>query len=722
MLQIIQYQKDGAMFIEELPVPAVQRGKILVRNFYSCISAGTEKTSVTTAQASMLGKARNRPDLVRQVRDNFRREGLVATYQKIKTRLDTYKELGYSSAGVVVESGVDEFQPGDRVACGGLGYASHAEYVLVPRNLAVKVPPDVTLEDASYATVGAIAMQGVRQADVRLGESVAVIGLGLLGLLTAQMLRANGCRVVGLDISPANFELARKLGINDCVTSDDMSPREIEAFTGGLGTDAVIITAGTLSNKPIELALQYARKKSKIVVVGAVSMDIPRSPFYEKELDLRISCSYGPGRYDPEYEEKGRDYPAGYVRWTERRNMESVIELIRDRKLDVRSLTTHTIPIGDGLRAYDIITGKQAEPFLGILIHYPGEIDPAPVRKRERTPSGQPQATGEKPAIGFIGAGNFAQSYLIPPLQQLPVQLKGVSTARAVNAKSVADKFGFAYCATESADILNDAGIKAVMVATRHDSHASYVIESLRREKHVFVEKPLATTQEDLDAIRNLVEKGLKNPIPYLCVGFNRRFSAPMRDMQAFFADHREPLAMMYRVNAGFVPSTNWVQDPVQGGRIIGEACHFIDTMAFVSGARPTSVVAAAVRSPMSLSPSNDTMSIVMTFEDGSVGTLLYLANGDASVGKEYFEVFGGGRTGIMDNFRRVSLYHDGKVKKNSYNGSKGHKEEMAHFINVITGRESAAFSFDELFDVTRTTFLIGESLQKGSIVRLRQS
>jgi len=382
MKQVIQHQNSGEITVEELPLPQLKRGGLIVRNVFSLISAGTERSSVTTAQSSLLGKARSRPDLVRQVLDNVKKDGLVATIEKVQNRLDSFKELGYSCAGVVVESAVDGFKVGDRVACGGAGYASHAEIVFVPKNLAAHVPDNVSLDDAAYTTVAAIAMQGVRQADVRVGERVVVMGLGLIGLITVQILKASGCAVIGLDINERNFALATKFGCNECAISDISSLAKVEAFTRGHGTDAVIITAATKSSEPVELALQYARKKSTVVVVGAVGMDIPRSPFYEKEVDFRISCSYGPGRYDPEYEERGHDYPIGHVRWTENRNMQSALDLMSEGKLQVAPLTTHTIPVEKALDAYDIITGKTQTPYLGILLNYPNAEQSAREGKR----------------------------------------------------------------------------------------------------------------------------------------------------------------------------------------------------------------------------------------------------------------------------------------------------------------------------------------------------
>ena len=468
MKQIIQYQKTGEMKVDELPIPLCREGWVLVKNHFSLISSGTEKTSVETAQASMIGKAKSRPDLVKQVMQNVKKEGFKATYDKVKTRLDSYKELGYSCAGVVIESGVDEFAQGDFVACAG-ATANHSEYVLVPKKLCAKVPAGVTMEEASFTTLGAIALQGIRQAELKIGESVAVIGLGLLGLITVQLAKISGCNVIGLDVNDANFDIAHKLGCDKCLLSNDESIEIINNYTKGIGTDAVIITAGTKSNEPVELAINYSRKKSKVVIVGAVGMDIPRSPFYEKELDLRISCSYGPGRYDTNYEEFGIDYPIGYVRWTENRNMQSILELMRSNKLDVKKLITHRIKIEDGLKAYDIITGKENEKYLAVIIEYEREEELIKRKIEIKEHNAGIRKSGNN-NVGFIGAGNFAQSYLLPPLKEGGANFIGVCTSEPVNAKSVGSKFGFEYCTTDYKEIINNDNIDTIFIATRHDS------------------------------------------------------------------------------------------------------------------------------------------------------------------------------------------------------------------------------------------------------------
>jgi predicted dehydrogenase/threonine dehydrogenase-like Zn-dependent dehydrogenase len=695
-----------------LPVPRLRPGGVLVRNVCSLISAGTERTSVETAQASMLGKARSRPDLVRQVLDTAKREGVMATYRKVQTRLDNYKELGYSSAGVVLESDVPGIAPGDRVACAGAAY--HAEVVSVSKNLVTPIPEGVDFDEAAFVALGAIALQGVRQAGLGLGENVAVVGLGLLGLITVQLLKAQGCRVIGLDVDTRNFELARSLGCDDCVANDEAAAGAIESFTRGRGTDAVLITASTRSNQPLELALEIARPRSAVVVVGLVGMDVPRSPFYEKELELRISRSFGPGRYDPTYEEDGVDYPIGYVRWTENRNMEAALALVAERRLDVKALLTHRVPIERALEAYDLITGKSKERSLGVVLEYPER--PGGTERRVAIASPRAVAGVSDVVAGFVGAGNFAQSYLLPPLVERGVSLAGVATSGSVSAQSVAKKFGFGFAATDPAEILSDEAINAVFVATRHDSHTRYVVDALARGKDVFVEKPLAVTPEQLEEVRAAAVDAAADG-RYLAVGFNRRFSQPFRDIAEFFADRREPLAVTYRMNAGRLPRSNWIQAEGQGGRIVGEGCHVVDVFAALTGARPVRVFAAATETANFEVVGEDTVSVVVTYDDGSIATLVYVANGADGLAKEYCEVSAGGRTAVMDDFRAVT-FHDGRSRKRRrYKGGKGHAEEVEHFLEVVRGRAERAFSVESLVDTTAVTFAAVDAIRTRAAV-----
>ena len=719
LLQITQYQKTGEITVDELPAPKLRPGSVLVRNVFSLISAGTERTSVETAQASMLQKARSRPDLVRQVIDNFKRDGLLSTYQKVRERLDNFKELGYSCAGVVVESAVDDIKVGDRVACAGVGYASHAEIVSVPRNLVVKVPDEVGFDEAAFTTVCAIAMQGVRQADVRVGEQVAVIGLGLIGLITVQLLKASGCRVIGMDIAPRNFDLALTLGCDRCVISDHDALLEVQSFTRGYGADAVVITAATTSNEPVELAIQCARKRGTVVALGAVGMNIPRSPFYEKEINFRMSCSYGPGRYDPDYEERGQDYPLGFVRWTENRNMEAVLDMMAQRKLNVAALITHKIPVEESLRAYDIITGKVEERYLGILIQYSDTSDESAISRRIELRSGSGPAPGRRAVLGFIGAGNFTQSMLLPPLLKLAPRLRGLATTKPVNAKNTAEKYKFEFCSTDATEIINDKDVNLVFVTSRHDSHGRYVTEALRAGRSVFVEKPLALNNEELEAVLDAYAEAKRaGTTPLLMVGYNRRFSEPILAIQRLFVGRTEPLAMHYRVNAGFTPSTHWMQHPDQGGRFIGEGGHFVDVMQFLCGALPTSVHAVGP-TDTARRYNKDNVLLTITFADGSVGTIHYLANGATAVEKEYLEVFGESKTARMWNFKKLECAIGRKKSSTSFSGDKGHAAEMKALLDGFESGGGSPINIQSLAATSRVTFAAMESVRSNCVVQV---
>jgi predicted dehydrogenase/threonine dehydrogenase-like Zn-dependent dehydrogenase len=719
LLQVIQYQKTGEITVDELPAPKLRPGYVLVRNAFSLISAGTERTSVETAQASMVQKARLRPDLVRQVLDNVSREGLLATYKKVQDRLDNYKDLGYSCAGTVVESAIADIKVGDRVACGGVGYAAHAEIVSVPRNLVVKIPDGVGLDEAAFTTVCAIAMQGVRQAGVRVGEQGVVIGLGLIGLLTVQLLKASGCRVFGMDVSPRNFELAQKLGCDRCAICNADAVVKVQAFTRGYGADAVLITAATKSDEPVQLAMQFARKRGTVVAVGTVGMNIPRYPFYEKEVEFRTSCSYGPGRYDSNYEERGQDYPVGFVRWTENRNMEAVLDMMALRKLDLQPLITHRIPVQESLRAYDIITGKTQEPYLGILIQYCEPSMQAGLSRRLELKPSATKAAGGRAALGFIGAGNFAQSMLLPPVMKLGARLRGLATSKPVNAKNTAKKYNFEFCATDTGEILRDEDVNLVFITSRHDSHARYVAEALRAGKGVFVEKPLALNNDELESVVDAyTEAERAGGAPFLMVGYNRRFSEPLLNIHKLFAARSEPLVMHYRVNAGFLPSTNWMQQAEQGGRFIGEGGHFVDVMQFLCGARPVSVYAVAPADE-ARRYNGDNLVVSIAFADGSAGTIHYLASGANAVEKEYLEVFAESKTARMWNFKKLECAVDRKKSSTSFPGDKGHAAEMKAVLQGFESGSGSPIDLRSLAATSQVTFAALESLRTGSVVKM---
>ena len=707
------------MLVEETPAPLCPKGGILVATQYSLISVGTEKTSVTGAQGSLLDRARKHPQDLRQVLDFVKKDGLISTIKRVQNKLESYKTLGYSAAGIVIETDCDEFAVGDLVACAGAGWAVHAEIIAVPRNLAARMPEAVSAEEAAYTTLGAIALQGVRQADVRLGENVAVIGLGLLGQLTVQLLKASGCRVIGLDINENLFADAKLAGCDECLPSSKDYSKSIKAFSHGIGCDAVIITAGTSSNEPIELSLDIARKKGKVVVVGAVNMNLPRSPFYEKEIDIRISCSYGPGRYDPLYEEYGNDYPPAYVRWTENRNMQAFLDLIAQGKINVKRMTTHKFAINDAPNAYKMITGDSKEPFLGILLNYPNSLDVAHIKRIIEVDKNKKHKESSQLSIGFIGAGSFAQNHLLPPIKASGVDLEVVSTSTSANALSVAKIFGFAKSSTGIDDVVKDKNVNMIFCASRHDSHAEVVIKALELGKPVFVEKPLAVNFEQLEKINQIVQTTQGK----VMVGFNRRFSASFKSIKKFFSERTDPMMISYRVNAGMIPKTHWLYAPDQGdGRIVGEACHFIDCMVYLTGALPVKVYAESISTDNKEVFSGDNVVVTIKFSDGSIGSLQYFALGDSSYPKEYCEVFCEGAIATMNNFETVELVRGGKTKKLTFDGKKGIAEEVAETIKAVRTGKPMPITFEEIFAVTEATFAINENLSSGKEIGLCRS
>ena len=708
MKQVIQNFKTGELYVDDVPLPSLSEGMVLIENHFSLISAGTERGTVKVAQANLINKARQRPDLVAQVIQNIKKEGLKATISKVKSKLDSLKALGYSTAGTVISSmdtnGV--FKPGDRVACAGVDYASHAEIVAVPQNLVVKVPDEVRFEDAAYTTLGAIAMQGIRQAETVIGEKVCVIGLGLLGQITCQLLQANGCAVFGLDLSESFVGIANKYSADKAMLRNDPNLRAAcDNFTNGHGFDTVIITAATQSNDPIELAGDLCRKKGKVVVVGVVPMDIPRDPnYYRKEIDIKMSCSYGPGRYDVNYEENGQDYPYAYVRWTEQRNMETFLDLLAREYINLKPLTTHVIDIADAEKAYDIILGKVKEPHIGILLRYSENETKA---RSVVTLAGKPLSQVN---AAFIGAGSFAQSYLIPNVKASGASLDGVVTSRGITAKNVANKFGFNFCSSAVNDVLGKQEVNTIFIATPHNSHAELTMQSLQAGKAVFVEKPLAI---NTDQLQEVIETKKKHNHP-LMVGFNRRFAPVSIQVKKEFASAGEPIVMNMRINAGMIPKDNWLQQKdVGAGRIIGEMCHFIDLMQFFTGSEPVRVFAECISTSNDKITPADNISIVVKFKDGSVGNLTYLANGDKGMPKELIEVFGGSRIGVINDFRDGLIYKSGKTVKLKSSG-KGHKEEVDAFIGALKAGQESPISFRSICLTTLTTFKIHDSLHTG--------
>jgi len=694
----------------------------LVKTAASLVSAGTERMVVEFAEKSLVGKARSRPDLVAQVIEKAKREGIVPTVQAAFNRLDQPMALGYSSAGTIVSLGQDMsgFKVGQRVACAGGGYAVHAEYAVVPRNLLVPLPETVDFESAAFTTLGAIAMHGFRLAEPQIGETVAVIGLGLLGLLTGQIAAAAGCHMLGIDIDPKRITRATSLGLQ--AWQRGQSEEWALAFTANRGFDMVIICADTASTDPVELAGTIARDRARVVATGAVGLNLPRKIYYEKELSFINSRSYGPGRYDASYEEYGQDYPIGYVRWTEGRNLESVVELLGNGKIKTAPLITHRFPIDQATKAYDLITGKKEEPFLGVLLTYPDTSD-SPVARislRTRQDRPVPLARNNKNTpvnLGVLGAGLYANATLLPILKKNNrIDLVGIASAGGLHAQHSGKKFKFSYATSDDEEIIHDPKVNTVAILTRHNSHADLVIKALQAGKHVFVEKPLAIDCDQLSAIN---EQLVRSEDRILLVGFNRRFAPLAGQLSSFFADRSEPLHIHYRVNAGYIPLNHWTQDPaVGGGRIIGEGCHFVDFLTFLVGSAPISVTAHAL--PDGGRYREDNVSMAFTFPDGSLGVVDYLANGDKSVPKERVEVFSGGRVAVLDDFRTLEMIRDGRRKKIKNAQDKGWKDEWRIFTRAIREGGKPPIPYEQLTGVTGATFAAVESLRKdGSAVSI---
>jgi predicted dehydrogenase/threonine dehydrogenase-like Zn-dependent dehydrogenase len=715
MKQVIQNFRTGELKVDEAPETICKAGGVLVANAASLVSAGTEKMVVDFARKSLASKARARPDLVRQVMTKLKRDGLVNTLNTVRARLEAPLALGYSCAGVVRETGpgAEEFAVGDRVACAGMNYASHAETIFVPKNLAVKIPEGVSFDEAAFVTLGAIALQGVRTAEVKLGDAVAVIGLGLLGQLTVQILKAAGCRVIGIDLDASKIALATSLGADVAIPRGEDVEAAVKQFTDGHGADAVIVTAAADTNDPIELAGALARDRAVVAMVGAVWMDVPRKVYYEKELQLRLSRSYGPGRYDPRYEEQGIDYPIGYVRWTERRNMGEFLRLVATGVLKLAPLISHRFPIEQAESAYEIITGKRREPFLGILLHYMPEQSRAAQSRVVLLRGVRPNPDAGGVRLGVIGAGNFAKSVLLPRLAKTAgVRLAGIATATGRNAKAIGEQYGFEFCTTDYGEVLARPEINAVLIATRHDTHARIAADALRAGKAVFVEKPLAIDEAGLADVAEAMEATNGR----IMVGFNRRFSALSTAMKSHFAG-AGPLAISYRINAGEVPKESWIQNEEGGGRIVGEVCHFVDYLQFLTDAEPVEVVAHQ------LSSNADTLSIIIKLGNGSVGNINYFATGDRAFPKERVEVYGGGRVAVLDDFRVLELWCDGKksgLKRISQD--KGFDRELSSFIGAASGTGEMPVAWGSILLTTLTTLRIEDTLRSGKPkeVRLR--
>jgi len=708
MKQVLQSYKDGSLHLAEVPPPALRAGGALIGTAASVISAGTELQMMQLAEKSLLGKARARPDLVRRVFQKVRTEGVRSTWRQVQSRLSAPVPMGYSAAGEVlaVAPDVKDLSVGRRVACAGTGYASHSEVNFVPRNLICPIPDGVDTEEAAFVALGAIAMQGVRQADPQVGERLAVIGLGTIGQLTVQLLRAAGCTVVATDLDPAKCQKARCWGAEAVGTGEFV--QAVEAASQHHGADAVIVTASGDSNEIMITAAEAARLRGRIVVVGFVGMGFPQKPFYEKELDVRFSMSYGPGRYDPQYEQRGGDYPYSLVRWTEGRNMAAFLEMLRAGSVQVAELITHRYPIDRAADAYDMLrTGS--EPHLGIVLTY--DRPPAEAAAERRV--GFVRTAGDGAArIGLIGAGQFARDTLLPALQSCPdAALVGLCASTGKTAATVAEEFGFAYATCDAREILSDEQINAVVIATRHDLHAEQVIEAIQAGKHVLVEKPLALSLEELDRIQQAIRRGPQGLL--LLVGHNRRFSPATEELRRFFTPRRSAMMMQFRVNAGPMDPDHWHRGPEGGGRWMAEGSHFVDFAAAMCGQAPKRVYAARTAGEANAT-SGESWNVSLEFPDGSLANIAYCDLGDRAMPKEQCELFADGKAAVLEDFKRIVFYASGRRRTWRERQDKGHADQIAAFCRTIRRGGPPPVATDEQLAVARATLLCESSRQRG--------
>ncbi|MDA7657838.1 bi-domain-containing oxidoreductase [Verrucomicrobia bacterium] len=705
MKQLLQDLRNGETQVVEVPCPVVRSGSLLIRTVSSLVSIGTEGMLIRFGKANLFDKARQQPEKVRQVIEKVKTDGLANTLNAVKAKLDQSIPLGYCNVGCVISTGegVDGFEKGDLVLTNG----PHAEMVCVPKNLVAGVPEGLKAEEACFAVLGSIGLQGIRLLKPTIGECFVVTGLGLIGLLAVQILRANGCRVIGIDLDSSKCDLARQFGAEAVDLSAGEDPLSVsQDATKGLGVDGVLITASTTSNDPVHQGAQMCRKRGRILLVGVTGLELSRSDFYEKELSFQVSCSYGPGRYDPNYEENGQDYPFGFVRWTEQRNFEAVLGLMESGKIDVKPLISHRFEFGDALRAYDQATSRGS---LGIVLNYGRGSEGGKIGALTRSMDLRSPASDSptKSVVGLIGAGGFTKQVLLPALAQTGTRLKTIVSFNGVSGTQLGQKFGVECSSTDSKSVFGDGEIDIVVVTTRHDTHARLVMKALEAGKRVYVEKPLCLKLEELDQItgcyRGLVERGES---PFVMVGFNRRFAPQIVQIKVLLARTTEPKAMTMIVNAGLIPNDHWTQDrSVGGGRIVGEACHFIDLLRFLAGSPISGVQIAKCQAPGSAGK-GDTLTVLLSFEDGSTGTIQYLSNGHKGVSKERLDVYCGGKVVSLDNFRKLTGYGwKGFKNMNLWRQDKGHAAEMAALIDAVTEGKPSPIPFEEIVEVTRASF-----------------
>lgn len=709
MKQILQDMANGGTTVTEAPVPQCSKGHLLISTTTSLISAGTERMLVGFGKASLIDKARQQPEKVKMVLEKVQTDGLLTTYDAVKSKLAQPLALGYCNVGLVHELGsnVENFQVGDRVVSNG----PHADMVKVPKNLCAKIPDNVSDESASFAVVASIGLQGIRLAQPTLGESFVVTGAGLIGLLTIQMLRANGCRVLAIDFDQSKLDLAKQFGAEICNPGKGEDPVAVGlAFSRGTGVDGVIITASTKVSDPVTQAARMSRKRGRIILVGVTGLELNRADFYEKELSFQVSCSYGPGRYDTEYEDKGNDYPLGFVRWTEQRNFVAVLDMMAAGTLNIEPLITQRFEFEDAPKAYDALTEDKSG--LGLLLKYNSPVE----SRLEKRVVLRPITIEPKNAVvGFIGAGNYASRILIPAFKKASSQLHTIVTSGGINGVIHGEKTGFAEASTDIDDLLNNKDINTVAIATRHNSHAYFVEKVLASGKNVFVEKPLALTIEEIEKIETVYNQNIQNnQYARVMVGFNRRFSPQVQKMKTLLDTVKEPKSFIMTMNAGAIPADHWTQDnTVGGGRIIGEACHFIDLMRFLAGSKIVSIQARRMGETDAVQVLEDKASITLGFEDGSFGTIFYLANGASSFPKERVEVFTAGRVLQLDNFRKLKGFGwPGFNKMNLWRQDKGQDACAAVFVDSIRDGKEAPIPADEIFEVARVTIQVAEILR----------
>jgi len=715
--QILQSARSGDLQLVEIPAPAAGPGQVLVQNHFSVVSPGTEKLAMDFARKSLLGKARSRPDLVNQVLRKVKQEGPLPTYRTVVNRLDSPQPLGYSCAGVVAEvgEGVTDFVVGDRVACAGAGYANHAEWVAVPENLVARVPEGLELDRAAFATLGSIALQGIRIANPSLGEIVVVIGLGLIGQMAVQLLVSNGCRVLGVDIDERRIKQAMEQGAEWGARPDALPPGCKENATSGYGADLALVTASANDSAPIQLSAELCRPKGRVVVVGAMPLELDRRTFYEKELELRLSMSYGPGRYDRNYEELGLDYPLPYVRWTENRNMQAVLALAQRESIHLEQLDADIVDFSEAETAYSQLA-KGERRNLAIIFKY--DISSSPWRTLSLSEKSPPRSSKSSVGVGFLGAGNYAKAVLLPNLANAS-NLRKVSlvTATGSSAQRTAERFGFERCSTDPSDVIGADDVDAVFVATRHDLHARSASDALRAGQAVWLEKPMGLTPEEIDEVAGAARQSGS----LLAVGYNRRFSSHAKAFVDAFADRSAPLHIQYTVAAGPTPRGTWITDPREGGgRILGEVCHFIDLCGFIVGKVPVQVYASTLSNNLA---QDDSVTVLVRYADGSVANIHYLAQATAELPKERFEASAGGITGICDNFKQTRILGSSKTTGvKGVNQDKGQAKAVGEFFAAVKSGDPSPFSIDDLVATSQVTFAILESIRASTPITIQKS